>query len=330
MSILLKEVNPSTLNAAPLFNPEEGTTVISPTGEGSGFWVGAPSILYDEKNETFYLYYRVRQPRGYGEDERGYEVRIASSKDGVNFKDEWKLHKKELQSSSIERSSLYKVNDSLYRLYISYVDSKDNRWRIDVVEAETPTSFDISKRQKVLTAADKEGVEGVKDPYVIKVGDQYFMYFVFAQGVKGQSKEKMHGTGDVHNTGLAVAPTALAISEDGIHFRWIDTVLPVGLDGWDQYQSRLTTIIPYNGLFTVIWDGSVGVEQNYEEKAALAITYDLVTFSKVSFNGPILETKNGKAVRYVDALVHNEEIWYYYEYTREDGAHELRVHKTKR
>ncbi len=327
MGYLKKKVDISRLNLAPLFDPEEGKTVIQPPGDGVGFWAGAPSIMFDDKDDTFYLYYRLRKPRGYGEDERGYEVRIASSKDGENFRDVWRLHKKDLNSSSIERSSLVKVSDHLYRLYISYVDPADNRWRIDVTEAETPDSFDVNKRKKVFVAADLEGIEGMKDPYVIQVGYQYYMYFVYARALPGASKEEMHKTGDVHNTGNAVAPTGLAVSDDGIHFRWADTVLPVGIGGWDKYQSRLTTIIPYGGGYTVLWDGSLGVEQNYEEKAGVALTYDLVTFAKVSFDGPILETTQGNAVRYTDALVHDHRIWYYYEYTREDGAHELRLCK---
>ncbi|MBM7572675.1 hypothetical protein [Aquibacillus albus] len=315
-------------SAAPLFNPEDGKVVCSPTGEGVGYWVGAPTIMFDDKDSTFYLYYRVRQPRGFGDDERGFEVRIARSLDGENFQDAWSVHKKELNSSSIERSALVKINDNLYRLYISYVDPEDSRWRIDVIESKTPDSFDVKKRQKVLTAADL-AVEGVKDPYVINVNDKYYMYFVFAKGLEDAEDTDMHKTGDVHNTGLAVAPTGLAISEDGINFKWIDTVLPVGMDGWDKYQSRLTTIIPYNNAYTVLWDGSVGVEQNYEEKGAVAITYDLRTFAKVNYNEPLLETSSKKAVRYVDALVLDGYIWYYYEYTRDDGAHELRLYKTK-
>jgi hypothetical protein len=314
---------------APLFQPEEGKTIKTPTGTGTGYWVGAPTVLYEDKERAFYLYYRLRQPRGLGEDERGFEVRIAKSFDGENFEDVWKLHKKELNSSSIERSALVKVHDSLYRLYISYVDPEDNRWRIDVVEAETPASFDVAKRQKVLTAKDKEGIEGVKDPYVIRVGNRFYMYFVYAKPLDSSRREEMHKDGDVHNTGLAVAPTALAFSEDGIHFKWLDTVLPVGIEGWDQYQSRLTTIIPYHGSYTVIWDGSVGVEQNYEEKAALAVSLDLLTFAKINVKGPKFETRSGKAVRYVDALVHDGYIWYYYEYTRDDGSHELRLSKVK-
>ncbi|MCM3720215.1 hypothetical protein [Fictibacillus phosphorivorans] len=323
------QTHQATVNLAPLFNPEEGKTVISPLGNETGFWAGAPTVLFDEKDETFYLYYRLRNPRGLGENERGFEVRIASSKDGENFTDVWSVHKRELDSSSIERSALVKVNDDLYRLYISYVDPADNRWRIDVVEAKTPSSFQVENRKKVLTARDLPQSEGVKDPYIVKHEDKYYMYFVYAKGLKTAASEEMHQTGDVHNTGLAVAPTGLAISEDGIDFKWVDTVIPVSDAGWDQYQSRLTTIIPTQHGYTVLWDGSVGVEQNYEEKVAQAVTFDLRTFAKLNVEGPVLETATGKAVRYVDAIVHEGAVWYYYEYTREDGAHELRLCKVK-
>ncbi|MEA3320403.1 MAG: hypothetical protein U9Q88_10265 [Bacillota bacterium] len=322
-------IQENQVKLAPLFHPEEGKAVITPLGNETGYWAGAPTILFDEKNETFYLYYRLRNPRGLGDNERGFEVRIASSKDGENFTDMWSLHKKQLNSSSIERSALVKVQDNLYRLYVSYVDSADNRWRIDVVEAETPFSFDVNNRKKVLTASDYPGVEGVKDPYIVKHDDLYYMYFVYAKGIEDADLGSMHNTGDVHNTGLAVAPTGLAVSKDGVNFEWKDTVLPVSESGWDRYQSRLTSIIPYQGAYTVLWDGSIGVEQNYEEKLALALTVDLKTFAKINVNGPVLETSLKKAVRYVDAIIHEDQIWYYYEYTREDGAHELRLCKVR-
>lgn len=192
------------------------------------------------------------------------------------------------------------------------------------MEAQSPTEFDPRDRKKILTALDIEGAEGVKDPYMVKRGSQYFMYFVYAKPISGISYEDMHRTGDVHNTGYAVAETGLAVSEDGINFRFIGTVLPVGISGWDQYQSRITTIIPYKGVNTVLWDGSFGVEQNFEEQASIAVSVDLITFAKIA-NGPVLETRMGKSIRYVDAIIHDNTIWYYYEYCTEGGAHELRL-----
>ena len=69
---------------APLFDPEVGTTIVVPPGEGPGWWAGAPSAIYDDTNGKFYLYYRLRRPRGI-EPERGGECRIAESVDGKTF-----------------------------------------------------------------------------------------------------------------------------------------------------------------------------------------------------------------------------------------------------
>ncbi len=307
------------------FDPERGETIIEPPGRSKGYWAGAPSVIHDNIDNAVYLYYRLRQPHGAADSERGFEVRIARSEDGIRFHDIWRLHKRELGSSSIERSSLVKVKEGHYRLYVSYVDPVDNRWRIDVMEAADPASFNPRFRKKVLTALDRPGVEGVKDPYVMRVGDQYFMYFVYAEPTGEHDTSLLHGSGDVHNTGYALASTGIAVSTDGLNFRWVGNAIPVGVSGWDQYQARLTTIIPAGDFFFALWDGSRNVEQNYEEKSAVALTYDLRTFAKATPERPVLETAAGRSVRYVDALVRDRAIWYYYEYTRDDGAHELRV-----
>lgn len=73
----------------PLFDPQKGTTVLEPTSKGSGYWVGAPSVIYDEEVSEFYLYYRVREPRPI----RGGECYIAASEDGEQFTDIWRAEK---------------------------------------------------------------------------------------------------------------------------------------------------------------------------------------------------------------------------------------------
>ena len=53
---------------------------------------------------------------------------------GVHFHDLWEVHKSELATPSMERCSLIPAPGG-YRLYISYVNPADKRWRIDVMEA---------------------------------------------------------------------------------------------------------------------------------------------------------------------------------------------------
>jgi len=50
----------------PLFDPENSSVVMEPEGRGPGWWVGAPSAIYDQERQRFYLYYRQQRPLGEG------------------------------------------------------------------------------------------------------------------------------------------------------------------------------------------------------------------------------------------------------------------------
>ena len=63
----------------PLFDPAEGIAVRFPLNHEPGWWAGAPTATYDVTSNTFYLVYRLRQPRDQG---RGIECRIAASDNG--------------------------------------------------------------------------------------------------------------------------------------------------------------------------------------------------------------------------------------------------------
>lgn len=309
---------------APLFDPQEGTTVIEPHGEGKGYWVGAPSIIYDDDDHTFYLYYRIRKPRPV----RGGEVRIASSKDGVRFTDIWTCKKEELNTTSIERSALMKSPDGRWFLYISYVDPKDGRWRTDVVESDRPDGFQVSQHQKVLTADDIDG-EGVKDPVVFNFGGLYYMILSYApKPFEKLDHDVMHGTQDIYNTGITKSSTGLAISTDGINYEWQGDIFSPSESGWDSYARRIGSLLYIPPVFTAFYDGSASVEENYEERTGLAVSFDLRTFHSITPEGPRLVSPHGEgSLRYLDALQMENEVWYYYEYTRPDGSHELRMNR---
>lgn len=311
----------------PLFRPEDGVTVVQPEGTGSGYWVGAPSVLVDPASSVFYLSYRVRRPR----PERGVETRIARSTDGVRFQDVWSLHKSALKSDSIERCALTLGLDGVCRLYIGYVDPEDKRWRTDVIEADSPTDFRTENRRKVFTAADI-GAEGVKDPVVYVFGRQYYMILSYAPVVKGRVDQgAMHGTADVFNTGLIKSHTGLAVSDDGVHFEWRGDILSPVSEGWDSYCARISTLIYDPPVFTVFYDGSQHVSENYEERTGLASGVDLYHLERLTPTGPILTSPNGMgALRYLEAVPFESKIYYYYEYTRPDGSHELRLNIVSR
>lgn len=313
---------------APLFDPTEGQTVLEPLKAEPGYWAGACSVLYEEDRGRFLLYYRLRQPRPI----RGGECRIAASEDGVRFTDIWSATQNDLGTSSMEKACLLKGLDGVYRLYISFVDPDTKQWRTDVMEADSPDQFVPDPRTKVFTP-DEIGVEGVKDPVVCVVGGEYYMLLSYAPkpvAVSADQADEMHATGDVYNTGITKSATALALSTDGVHFEWQGDVFSPPDEGWDSYCTRLSCVLWTPPVFSCFYDGSASVEENYEERAGLAYSFDLRTFASVTPDGPIVTSPHGRgSVRYIDGVRVGEEFYLYYEFTRPDGSHELRHSRAK-
>ncbi|MAG34948.1 MAG: hypothetical protein CL878_01655 [Dehalococcoidia bacterium] len=309
----------------PLFDPAAGETILEPTGTSTGYWVGAPCITYDPAQRRYLLSYRVRVPRELG---RGIETRIAASHDGRAFETIWSARKEAFGSASVERFALVRRPDgSGWLLFPSYVDGADDRWRIDVIEAERPEAFDVRTRRQVFTAADV-GVEGVKDPVVVLVGRQYHMLISYATRPAGTfAREELHGTADIYNTGKTTSSTGLATSTDGRHWQWQGEVFAprAGTDAWDAYAARVGCIVSTPPVFTAFYDGSASVAENYEERTGLAQSWDLRRYERLTPDDPALVSPHASgSLRYLDAITVGRAVWFYYEYARPDGSHELR------
>jgi len=238
------------------------------------------------------------------------------------------VQKEEWQTSSMERFCLFRSPHGRYCLFASYVDPIDNRWRIDVMEADAPDQFEASRRQTVLTAADcGQGIEGVKDPWVFTIAGHHYMLISAAAGVADPTRQvEMHATADVYNTGILTAPTGWATSVDGRRWRWRGLLMDVGHAGaWDAYQTRLNTVLYRPPAWVGLYDGSAGHVGNYEERTGLAMSLDLRTWERLTPDVPALTSPHGSgSLRYVDVLAHSGKLRYYYEYARPDGSHELR------
>ncbi len=308
----------------PLFDPAQGTTVLDPPGSGPGNWAGAPSALYDEGK--FYLSYRLRRPLTEG---RGWTTRIDESTDGIHFRNIWAASKEDFASTSIERSALVKTPEGRFRLYVSYVDERRNRWLIDMIEGDTPASLDPKGRRTVLDPDDIDS-EGVKDPWIALIGGLYYMFASHGPRqtiVAGSTEAALHSTGNIFTTGLVAHPTGLAISDDGIHFRWQGDVLVPGPAGaWDSNVARMACLLYQAPVWCMFYDGRTGKGDVYEDRTGLAVSADLHHFERLSTSGPVLQSPWGSgALRYMDAVPIGDRIYYYYECCRPDGSHETRV-----
>tara|TARA_A100001037_G_scaffold246845_1_gene228624 strand:- start:748 stop:1731 length:984 start_codon:yes stop_codon:yes gene_type:complete len=312
---------------APLFDPKTGTTIIEPLGNDEGWWAGAPSAIFDPESGNYYLYYRLRRPRGL-ELERGGECVIAESDDGISFTPIWSAKKTEFCSDSMERSALVKGLDGSWRLFISYTDPEHKMWRTDMMEADSPDGFKPSESQLLFDPADM-GIEGIKDPYVYTVGGVYHMILSYATRIENLQADRegdLHATADAYNTGLTVSRTGLATSIDGRHFEWQrDIFSPTG-EGWYAWCRRICSAVYLDGVYTAFYDGASDVSGNYEERTGILSGTDIRSLKCLTPDGPILTSAHATgSLRYVDALQFPDRIHYYYEYARPDGAHELRL-----
>ena len=306
------------------FDPNEAIVIRQPPGEGPGFWAGAPSVMFDEETQTFLLVYRLRRPRGVHPD-RGAEIRVARSSDGIEFDDIWSGQKNSLGTTSIERCALIRMPQGHWGLFISFVDPVDGRWRIDIVEADAIVDFDLSNSKRVLTAGAL-GVEGVKDPFLFQIAGLYHMVVSFATGEAECSVESMHGTHDAYNTGLIKSRTGLATSDDGRVWKWEGEIFGPSELGWDKYCARIGTLWCQDGVWLALYDGSADVSENYEERCGLAYAFDLRSFHRITRRAPLMQQPHASgALRYVDVLHFSEKTYVYFEAARADGSHDLRV-----
>ncbi len=294
------------------FDPSEGTVIRMPPGRGYGYWVGGHKVSYDPDG-TFLLFYRERRPLESG---RGGEAAIARSTDGISFDDIWRVDKADLGATSIEVGHVFRDPDGRYRLYISY-ERPGGRWQVDLMTADDPSRFDPQCRRTVLHPLDF-GLGWIKDPFVVVRDGQFWTYVA----VPGRTAPEVDG-GRI--TARPLDATAVARSDDGRYFPTLEYVFEApGTDTWDGRRARLNSVFPWRDGWAATYDGGRTYYDNYEEWAGLASSRDGVGFERVTRDGPWVRSPHG-SVRYVYVLPLSEAVLVYYEYTRVDGSHDLRV-----
>jgi hypothetical protein len=295
------------------FASDSAVVVAAPPGSGAGHWAGAPGAFSD--GGAVYLTYRLRWPR----PRRGGELRIARG-DGERFQTIWTATREDFGSQSIERCAILR-DGRRWRLYVSYVDGVDDRWRIDVIEAGTPDSFDPAARRRALDA-DMAKAIAVKDPWIRRVGDRWWMFVSYGDR-RGPDEQRLHGSGDALSTGAVKSETGLATSADGMRWKWEGKVLAAAAKGWDKATARLTTAFRRGDGWVGLYDGASDISENYEERCGMARSADLRTWERMGL-APVVGAAGGPGtVRYVEGVVFRERLLFFFERTRADGAHEL-------
>ena len=299
-----------------LFDPAAGTVIRRPSGTGYGHWAGGHKVSFDPASGLFVLYYRVRTPLEAG---RGGVCRVAVGDDGLRFDDVWEAHKQDLASESIEVGHCVRHDEDEWRLYLSYERAgQPGYWRIDVLRGSEPGALDTQGRRTVLEPG-MFGKTFIKDPWVRRRPDGGYDLYATTNPRTGPPVD-----GTLVRT-AANEETVLAESDDGLHFPTIDHVFaPAGDGSWHGQRSRLNSLVDMGDVLFGTYDGSRTFFDNYEEACGLVTSPDGRTFTRVPTEGPWVTSAHG-SVRYVYGLRVGDRVYWYYEYTVEDGSHDLRV-----
>ncbi|MDH3640551.1 MAG: hypothetical protein OES38_00515 [Gammaproteobacteria bacterium] len=296
------------------FDPEQGTVIRDPEGSGYGHWAGGHKVFFDAVDNLFVLFYRERSPLEHG---RGGRCAVATSQDGVKFEDVWSADKSEFAASSIEVGHCVRDPDGEWRLYVSYEVAGAGYWRIDMLRGSTPAELDTQGRRTVLMPFDY-GMRSLKDPFVVFRHGRYWLYLA------GPGRDQARPDGD-RVWAASYEATLLARSDDGVYFPDLEWVFEApNTDTWHGRRARLNSTIPWQNGWLGFYDGGRTSFDMYEEWCGLAWSDDGVEFERLEQPEPWLRSLHG-CVRYLYALERGDERFFYYEYTREDGAHDLRV-----
>jgi hypothetical protein len=227
----------------------------------------------------------------------------------------------------MERACLVAVDGGV-RLYVSFVDPADGRWRIDVLEAQRPERFDVRARRTALTAA-LAGVESVKDPVVLRDAGRWLMFASFGSRALRAAPgpdDALTASGDALSTGQLLSCTGLATSDDGLAWSWAGPVLVPPRAGWDGFETRISSVLQQGAGWLGLYDGIPTLAENYEEQTGIATSSDLRTWTRVTTDGPALRSPHASgSLRYACIARFGHETVAYFEAARADGAHDLLV-----
>src|SRR5262249_22831877 len=157
--------------------------------------------------------------------------------------------------------------------YVSYVAPHATRWRIALLRAAHREVFTPAARVEVMTAASTR-TEGVKDPVAWIEGRRTWMLVPYGP-VAGADLADQHATGNLCATGMHPHPTALAVSDDGIRFRWLgDAITPGQAGAWDSGVARASALVRAGNSWHLFYDGRTGHGDVYDDRTGLAVSED--------------------------------------------------------
>jgi hypothetical protein len=284
--------------------PDDSVVAVAPPGDGPGYWAGGPSAV--EWDGDIYLAYRLRRPLGMG---RGYAVAVARSADGVHFETLLTITKEQVNAESLERPALIRTPDGTWRLYLSCGTYGTKHWRVELIEAASPSGFDARQSRVALPGDVKTAV---KDPVIVYRDGRWHLW------------ASCHPLENPAETDQMV--TDHATSTDGWDWTWHGTALAGRPGQWDARGTRISAVRFAAGKIVAYYDGRATAAENYEERTGVAVGTEPTVLTPLG-RAPLARSPYAAGgLRYLDVVeLAGGGRRLYYEMARPDGAHELRT-----
>ncbi|WP_246075461.1 hypothetical protein [Nonomuraea terrae] len=284
--------------------PERSVTAVVPAETGPGHWAGAPSAVLCDG--WIYLAYRLHRPVEQG---RGHTVVVARSRDGERFETLQEIAKEEMEAESLERPTLVRTPWGRWRLYLSCATYGTGHWRVEVLEAGAPGAFDVRKRTTVLPGDPKTGV---KDAVIVQRDGTWHLWASCHPLADPQAADQM--------------VTDYATSADGLLWTWHGTALSGRPNAWDARGIRVSAVRFTRDGVLAFYDGRAAAAETGEERTGIAAGTEPGALIPLG-DRPAAESPHaGRGLRYLDVVdLPGGRARLYYEFTRADGAHELRT-----
>lgn len=305
--------------------------VAVPDRDEPEWWAGAPSVVR-AADGTFWMAARMRTadaPLG----ERGYEIRIFRSADGVRFERAASLTREAVGLPGFERPALIiDPASGQFRLYACgrlrgpwCIFRFDDAQRPDLIDPATarpviePLAADRRPPAEIVGLYERPAPlpEGYKDPVVAHVEGMYHCWVI---GVLNRTERTYHFT-----------------SVDGDRWQAVGGPARPAMDlaGWHNYAVRPASLLPLGAGYLLVYEGSDTrwADPVYNIATGLAFTFDLVQLVDLTPDSPLLvSTTPGRlhTWRYSHWMWVDDELWVYAEVEKPNGAHEIRLFRLPR
>lgn len=282
-------------------------------------WAGAPSVMRDGDG-VFWLACRMRSPKA-PRGQRGFELRILRSADGIHFEPALHIMKEEVPIQGFERPALLRDPKTGRAKLYGCGAWKGGPWTIyKFDDADSPDKFVAGTAHAVIEPRakaferDTPPVE-YKDPFILYAEGAFHCYVI---GYVRNNERTFHFT-----------------SADGESWEPVghpyQPILP--LSGWHDFFVRPSCVVPTGAGYLFVYEGSSTTWHDpvYNVTTGLGYTFDLHHIVDLTPDSPLMVSSTPgpdfAMFRYSHWMRVGNEMWVYAEVACTDATSEIRLYR---